>query len=129
MRRDIAANIGLALAVAPEVLAATATSAAIDLIGFSSAALVINTGAIAGDGDFTAKLQESDTTTSGDFTDVAAAHLVGVLPATLEADVVYKQGYIGGKRYVRTVITKNGGTSIAAGAVIVKGHPAEAPVT
>mgnify|MGYP004349830833 FL=1 len=90
--------------------------------------MVINTGAIVSDGDFTAKLQESDTTTSGDFADVDAAHLVGSLPDTLEASSVYKQGYIGNKRYIRTVITKNGGTSIAAGAVIVKGHPAEAPV-
>lgn len=126
--RDLANNIGTVQAVAPAVLSATDTSAAIDLLGFASAAIVINTGAIVSAGDFTAKLQESDTTTSGDFADVAAAHLVGTLPATLEAASVYKQGYIGNKRYLRTVITKNGGTSIAAGAVIVKGHPAEAPV-
>lgn len=127
--RDIAPNIGPVQAVAPQVLSATDTSAAIDLLGFDSAALVINTGAIVSAGDFTAKLQESDTTTSGDFADVAAEHLVGTLPATLAADTVVKQGYIGNKRYLRTVITRNGGTSIAAGAVIVKGHPAEAPVT
>ena len=127
--RDIAPNIGVVQAVAPAVLSATNTSAAIDLLGFESAAVVINTGAIVSAGDFTAKLQESDTTTSGDFTDVAAAHLVGTFPASLEADSVVKVGYIGNKRYVRTVLTKNGGTSIAAGAVIVKGHPAEAPVT
>ncbi|SFD17226.1 hypothetical protein [Salipiger profundus] len=127
--RDIAPNIGVVQAVAPAVLSATNTSAAIDLLGFDSAAVVINTGAIVSSGDFTAKLQESDTTTSGDFTDVAAEHLVGDLPATLEADSVVKQGYIGNKRYIRTVITQNSGTSIAAGAVIVKGHPAEAPVS
>lgn len=126
--RDIAPNIGVVQAVAPAVLSATNTSAAIDLLGFDSAAVVINTGAIVSSGDFTAKLQESDTTTSGDFADVAAEHLVGDLPATLEADSVVKQGYIGNKRYIRTVITKNSGTSIAAGAVIVKGHPTEAPV-
>ncbi|NDV52169.1 hypothetical protein [Salipiger sp. PrR003] len=126
--RDIAPNIGVVQAVAPAVLSATATSAAIDLLGFEAAALVLNTGAIVSAGDFTAKLQESDTTTSGDFTDVAAEHLVGSLPATLEADSVYKQGYIGNKRYIRAVLTKNGGTSIAGGAVIVKGHPHDAPV-
>lgn len=126
--RDIAPNLGIIQAVAPQVLAATDTSAAIDLIGFNSAALVINTGAIAGAGDFTATLQESDTTTPGDFADVAAAHLVGAFPSSLEADSVVKVGYIGHKRYIRTVLTKNSGTSIAAGAVIVKGHPADAPV-
>lgn len=127
--RDIAPNIGLVQAVAPAVLSATNTSAAIDLLGFESAVAVINTGAIVSAGDFTAKLQESDTTTSGDFADVAAEHLVGTLPDTLEASSVVKLGYIGNKRYIRTVLTKNGGTSLAAGVVIVKGHPADKPVT
>ncbi|EPX85379.1 hypothetical protein [Salipiger mucosus] len=127
--RDIASNIGPVQAVAPQVLSATNTSAAIDLLGFNAAAVVVNTGAIVSSGDFTAKLQESDTTTSGDFTDVAAEHLVGSFPASLAADSVVKVGYIGHKRYVRTVITQNSGTSIAAGAVIVKGHPADAPVS
>ncbi len=127
--RDIAPNLGIIQAVAPQVLAATDTSAAIDLIGFNSAALVINTGAIAGAGDFTATLQESDTTTPGEFADVDAAHLVGTFPSSLEADSVVKVGYIGHKRYVRTVLTKNSGTSIAVGALIVKGHPADAPVS
>jgi len=126
--RDIAPNIGVVQAVAPAVLTATNISAAIDLLGFDSAVVVINTGAIVSSGDFTAKLQESDTTTSGDFADVAAEHLVGDLPASLEADSVVKQGYIGNKRYIRTIITMNGGTSIAASAVMVKGHPAESPV-
>lgn len=128
MRKDLHSNTGVVPVVAPQVLSATDTSAAIDLKGFDAAMLVVNTGAIVSAGDFTAKLQESDTTTSGDFTDVAAADLTGTLPATLEAASVYKQGYIGKKRYVRTVITKNGGTSIAAGAVIVKGLAAMAPV-
>ena len=126
--RSIEPNIGAVQVVAPAVLSATNTSAAIDLKGFNSACLVINTGAIVSAGDFTAKLQESDTTTSGDFTDVAAEHMTGEFPASLVADSVVKVGYIGHKRYLRSVITKNGGTSIAAGAVLVKGHPGEAPV-
>ncbi len=126
--RDLSHNLGIVQAVKPQVLAATDTSAALDLLGFGSAAVVINTGAIVSAGDFTAKLQHSDTTTSGDFTDVATADLIGTLPASLAADSVYKQGYIGNKRYLRTVITKNGGTSIAAGAVLVKGNAASKPV-
>lgn len=39
-----------------------------------------------------------------------------------------KVGYIGNKRYLRTVLTKNGGTSIAAGAVVIKGHAHQRPV-
>ncbi|MEF2548900.1 hypothetical protein VQ045_17210 [Aurantimonas sp. E1-2-R+4] len=126
--RDIANNIGVVQAVAPAVLSATNTSPAIDLIGFDSAAVIVNSGAIVTAGDFTAKIQESDTTTSGDFTDVAAADLIGTFPATLAADSVVKVGYTGVRRYVRTVLTKNGGTSIAAGVMVVKGHAAGRPV-
>ena len=127
--RDIANNIAPVQVVAPVVLTGQNTSAAIDLQGFESAALVINTGAIAGSGDFTAKLQESDDTAGGTFTDVSTDDLIGTFPATLEADSVVKVGYIGHRRYVRTVITRNSGTSIAAGAVLVKGHAHERPVT
>ncbi|MEF2548535.1 hypothetical protein VQ045_15350 [Aurantimonas sp. E1-2-R+4] len=126
--RDIANNIGVVQAVAPAVLSATNTSPAIDLIGFDSAAVIVNSGAIVTAGDFTAKIQESDTTTSGAFTDVAADEMVGAFPASLAADSVAKVGYIGNKRYVRTVLTKNGGTSIAAGVMVVKGHAADRPV-
>lgn len=126
--RDIVHNIGAVQVIGPVVLAATATSAALDLKGFDSAAFVINSGAIVGAGDFTAKVQESDTTTSGDFTDVAANHLQGSLPASLAADSVAKIGYRGFKRYIRLVLTKNGGTSLAAGALLIKSDAADKPV-
>jgi len=117
--RDLASNIGIATALTPAVHAATVKGQTIDTLGFQTVAVVITSGAIAGDGDFTAKLQESDSTTDGDFTDVAADHLIGTLPASLAADSAVKQGYIGYKRYVRLVVTKNSGTSVAAGAVAV----------
>ncbi|MBZ9999639.1 MULTISPECIES: hypothetical protein [unclassified Mesorhizobium] len=124
--RDLANNIGAVQAVAPAVLTATNTSAAIDLLGFNGAAVIINTGAIAGSGNFTPKLQESDDGTT--FTDVAASDLVGTFPAALVATSVVKVGYIGNRRYVRTVLTLNSGTSVAASAVIVKGRAASKPV-
>ncbi|WP_066715929.1 MULTISPECIES: hypothetical protein [Hyphomicrobiales] len=127
--RDLSHNVGIVQAVAPAVLTATNTSAAIDLLGFDSAMVVVNTGAIVSSGNFTPKLQESDTTTSGDFTDVAAADLTGTFPAALSAASVIKVGYIGNKRYIRTVLTLNSGTSIAASATVIKGHPASAPVS
>jgi len=126
--RDLANNIGIVPAVVPAVLTATATGDPIDLLGFRSAALIVQTGAIAGDGDFTASLQESDTDQPGDFAPVEAGDLIGALPETLEAASVVKVGYVGHKRFIRAVLTKNGGTSIAAGAVIVKGHANERPV-
>lgn len=126
--RDLANNIGAVLALSPAVQAATIKGAAVDLLGFDSAALIVNTGAIVGAGDYTAKLQESDTTTDADFVDVVASKLVGTLPTSLTADGSFKQGYIGSKRYIRVVVTKNGGTSIAAGAVVIKGHARSRPV-
>ncbi|MEQ1405648.1 hypothetical protein ABK249_11955 [Neorhizobium sp. Rsf11] len=117
-------------AVAPAVLSANQNGAVIDLRGFDSALFVINTGAIDAAGAFGLKLQESDTTTSGDFTDVAPEDQLGTLPTTLEANSAYRIGYIGSKRksYVRVVATKTGGTSLALGVVAVLGHPHVAPV-
>lgn len=117
-------------ALAPAVVNAATTGAAIALAGFDSALFVINTGAIVGSGDFAVKLQESDTTTEGDFSDVAAADQLGTLPATLAANTAYRVGYIGSKRkkYVRLAVTKAGGTSIALSAVTILGHPNLAPV-
>lgn len=126
--RDLASNIGVVLALSPAVQTATIKGTAVDRRGYDSAALVINTGAIVASGNFTAKLQESDTTTDGDFTDVVAGDLIGDLPAVLTPDSSFKQGYIGTKRYIRVVLTLNSGTSIAAGAVAVLGNPALAPV-
>lgn len=126
--RDFANNIGGVAALSPAVQAASVNGNAIDLLGFDGVTLFVSTGAIVGAGDFTAKLQESDTTTSGDFTDVAGGYLIGALPPSLVADSVAKIGYVGNKRYVRIALTKNGGTSIAAGAVAVKGHAHTRPV-
>src|SRR5690348_1059863 len=96
--RDLASNIKVVQTVAPAVLTATTKGAAIDLLGFNSAAIVVNTGAIVGAGNFTPKLQESDTTTDGDFTDVAASDLIGSFPSALTASSTVKQSYTGSKR-------------------------------
>ncbi|ABE62536.1 conserved hypothetical protein [Nitrobacter hamburgensis X14] len=126
--RDIANNIGVAQTLAPVDYAATTKGTAVDLQGFNSAAVIVNTGAITSAGLYVVSLQESDTTTDGDFANVAAGDLVGTLPASLAATSTYKQGYTGNKRYIRAVITKTSGTSIVAGAVVVKGNAADKPV-
>ncbi|QND32417.1 hypothetical protein HB772_09130 [Sinorhizobium meliloti] len=117
-------------ALAPAVVTAAVVGSAVDLAGFDSALFVVNTGAIVGSGDFGVKLQESDTTTDADFTDVAPADQLGAVPATLGANSACRVGYIGSKRkrYVRVAVTKAGGTSIALAASAILGHPAIAPV-
>lgn len=128
MRRDLYSNIGTAQAIVPAVKSAAGDGIAIDTKGFSSVAFVVNTGAIAGDGEFGLAIQESDTTTGGDFAAPEAHFVDSNAPATLEASSTYKLGYRGNKRYVRLRLTKAGGTSIALGAVAVLGNPHDAPV-
>lgn len=122
---DLKNNTAAVLALSPAVHSATKADASIiDLQGAGSATVIVNTGAIAGSGDYTISLRHGD---ASDLSGDAAASgddLLGAFPATLAADSSYAVGYRGGKRYVRVVITKNSGTSIAAGAVIVKGHMA-----
>lgn len=125
--RDLYSNIGAVLALAPAVQSASIDGIAVDLKGYNAAAFVVNTGAIASAGDFSAKLQESDASGSG-YADVVAGFVDSNAPATLAASSSYKLGYRGNKRYVRVVLTKAGGTSIAAGATAVLGEPAKAPV-
>lgn len=120
---DLKNNIAAVLALSPAVHTATKADASIiDLQGAGSATVIVNTGAIVGAGDYTISLRHGD---AADLTGDAAASgddLLGTFPASLAADSAYSVGYRGGKRYVRVVITKNSGTSIAAGAVVVKGH-------
>ncbi|RWE34997.1 hypothetical protein [Mesorhizobium sp.] len=128
--RDLANNISCTNALSPAVQAATIKGNTIDTKGYGSLAFSVVTGAIAAAGDFTVTVQESDTTTDGDFTTVAAANLAGNnLPATLAADAAYDVSYIGYKRYARVVATKNGGTSVAIGAVAIRGRAANKPVS
>ena len=125
--RDLASNLKIVPALSPAVQAATVTGVAIDMLGFGSATFVLTTGAVAGSGDFGAKLQESDVSGSG-YTDVAAVDQVGTFAATAVADATAKVSYIGHKRFARLVLTKAGGTSIAAGAVAILGRASSRPV-
>lgn len=126
--RDLYSNIGAVLALSPAVKTAAGVGPTIDTLGFGRVAFVVNTGAIAGSGDFGIKVQESDTTTSGDFTNAPADQVDSNAPATLAADSAYKLGYRGFKRYVRLSLTMAGGTSIAAGAVAVLSDAQQRPV-
>ncbi|MEF2074358.1 hypothetical protein [Consotaella aegiceratis] len=127
--RDIVHNIKAMLAAPSATRSASYTGDPVDLLGFDSVALVVNTGAVTGGGDMTVKLQESDTTTSGDFTDVDADHLQGEgLDDPLEANSTTKVGYRGFKRFLRPVFTLNSGTSVSTGAVFILGNVHDRPV-
>ncbi|MBS0250704.1 MAG: hypothetical protein JSR78_06525 [Proteobacteria bacterium] len=126
--KDTYHESSVATSLAPAVYAATTKGGPVDVRDFHSALLVVNTGAIAGAGDYTLSVQEADTNVDADFTNVAAADLLGTLPVTLEASTSYRVGYIGKRKFARAVITKNSGTSIAANASFVLQGPAIAPL-
>lgn len=127
--KDIYSNFKAAQSVVPGVNSTTPIAGtAIDTAGFESAAMVVSVGAIAASGNVTLKMQHSDTTTSGDFVDVPAAQLQGAIPAALVASTVYKQGYLGAKRYLRANGVLNSGTSVAYGVDFVLGNARSAPV-
>jgi hypothetical protein len=121
--KDLKNSIDPKVALIPVAHTDTKSDAPIiDLQGANSATVIVSTGAIASAGNYTITLRHGD---AADLTGDAAAgasDLLGSFPADLAADSVYAVGYVGGKRYVRVVITKNSGTSIVAGAVVLRGH-------
>lgn len=124
--RDLYSNISARSALVPAVQSASVNGTAVDLKDVTAAAFVVNTGAIVSAGDFSAKLQDSDDGSTG-WTDVDSAQVDSNAPATLEADSAYRLGYRGFKQFARLVLTKAGGTSIAAGAVAIL-DPLDRPV-
>jgi hypothetical protein len=82
--------------------------------------VVFTTGAVAGSGNFTPKLQDSDDGAA--WSDVDVSKLSSSFPAQLAANSTFAVGYRGHKRYLRAVGVYNSGTSVAFSAVIVRGH-------
>lgn len=108
--------------------------ATVDLQGYNACEMVVAVGqsgdTLSGSLKADLKLQHSDTTTDGDFTDCAAADLLGEISgatfATIDAagedGAVYRCGYVGSKRYVRVIVDTTGtwtnGTPIGAVALL-----------
>jgi hypothetical protein len=136
--RDLANNIVPVQSLAPAVRTADADGTGVDLQGFESATIVVDTGA---EGDTLSssvkidfKLEDSDDNST--FAAVTSNTLViggtvdsnGIfltLDANGETPQISEIGYVGGKRYVRVVADFTGshsnGTPIAA--AVIKGHP------
>lgn len=96
-------------------------SSLVDMQGYNALEIALVAGTITDAGTasgYTVKLQESDTTVAGDFTDVVAADAVnGTVSVTNTVDtdddkLIGRLGYTGRKRYVRVVAT---GTTNSAG--------------
>lgn len=121
---------------AQDLAHANTTTALLDCQNFGSAEIWLAIGALTGvDGSnyVTPKLQACDTTEGDDFTDVAAADIDGAFAAVKAAtadSTIQRIAYIGGKRYIRVVLTYTG-TGITAGVIGcygVLGRPSVAPI-
>ena len=80
-------------------------------------------------GTVTLNVQESDTTTSGDFTDVAPQFLLGSEENTAlsTANSSARIGYVGQKRYVRIQVISTSSANLYASALAVLSYPSHAP--
>ncbi len=116
--RDFYSNLAVKSALDPAVQSDSVDGVAIQPQRLASGVVfVLATGAIAGAGAFSAKLQESANGT--DWTDVPAKWVQSNAPAVLAASSSYRLGYTGKAEYVRLSLVKASGTSIAASAVAV----------
>lgn len=115
-------------------------SALIDRRGFDALTVYLQTLTVTDAGTvdgFTMVLQHSDTTAAADFVDVPAASLLAnsdgntTVQVTADGDDNITKsgvGYIGGKRYVRAVITGTTLTDATVKVLATLGKPHRAPV-
>lgn len=130
----------------PIVVSATGNSGDIDLAGFDSAEILILAGIDAGSGlgashnlAFTLTHADDDGTgAAGSYANVAAGDVIGVTPSsgvvltidsTDEDDLLYRIGYVGGKRFIKLTWTETGTVSMPMAVVVIKGDPLDAPTS
>lgn len=135
-RNNIGAFVDPDVGITPRAPTASGTAikgSAIDRTGFDSCVLVVQTGQDSGTPDsfsVAGKLQHSDTTTDGDFTDLTGAAIAAITTedALAEVDVNLADA----KQYVRAVVTPTyvGGTtpSVLLSAAVIKGGARNPPV-
>lgn len=136
--RDLHNNLQVVQALNSALTTATTDTAgaAIDRRGYDSVEFIAQTGVITTTtASIAMRVQESDTATASDFTDVAAADLIGTAAdfsftagAASVANVVRKIGYNGMKRYVRVVRTGAASATGIVGAVAVLFNSNRQPV-
>lgn len=122
--RDLHSNIAPEPSINPQAIAADTTvdGSSVDLQGYEAAEVIFTSGTLT-DGAYACKLQDCDDDAT--WVDVAAGMLIGAEPsfAATDDNTVKSVGYIGGKRYLRAVITSTGvttGGTLAAN--VIKGY-------
>lgn len=132
MLRDLHNSIAVTQSVKAQNRTSSVSGTGVDLSTYSGAEVIFNVGAsadtLSGTVYITPVVQESDTDSDANYTDVAAADLLGsltVIDAAAEDEVTQKVGYIGNKRYIRAryVFTGTHSTGTPVAADIVRAFP------
>ena len=138
--RDISNKTVAVATQVPAVVTADADGTTVDLKGFQSAMVVVNSGiegdTLSGSVKFDFILEESDddsswsaVTSSTSVTEgsVDGSGIFLTLDANGETPQISQIGYIGGKRYIRCKIDATGSHSNGTpmGVVVVKGNPSD----
>lgn len=116
--RDMTNRLHIVPAFAPKAAVADDTaqvSAIVDLSGYDSATLVLETGTLTdANATFAVTMEHGDASNLSDAAAVTAADLIGTLAGagfTFADDIeARKIGYKGSKRYVRATVTPTGNT-------------------
>tara|TARA_R110001583_G_scaffold180181_1_gene337189 strand:- start:457 stop:888 length:432 start_codon:yes stop_codon:yes gene_type:complete len=136
--RDLSNNVVAVVGTVPAVVTADANGTGVDLQGFESAMVIVNTGiegdTLSGSVKFDFILEESDdnstytavtSSTSVTETSVDGSGIFLTLDANGETPQIKQIGYIGGKRYIRCKIdatgTHSNGTPMSI--EVIKGNP------
>lgn len=134
--RDIHSGISVATLIGAAALSADNTPAAVDLLGYQGAEILLAIGAGGITFDATNKIEFKLTHSDDDstYTAVADADMLGVtgissgiiksLVAAHAAAASYRFGYKGGKRYLKLLADFSGthGAATPIAAMVVKGH-------
>jgi hypothetical protein len=138
---DLSNKIATGISVKSAVISSNTTGSGVDLDGYNSAVMIVNVGAegvtLSGSVYFEVAIEHSDDNST--FTACTQANIVdgtiassGIfykIDGSGEGDPdttgkIYRVGYVGGKRYIRGVITKTGtmATGTPLGVFVIKGN-------
>lgn len=143
--KDLYNSIAESMLLAPVSISATQSAVEVDLKDCNSAVFYwltgIEAGTLSGSLGWSLTMTHADddgTGVAGSYANVTAADVQGVTPSSgvvvtiddpAEDVTLYKIGYVGGKRFVKLLITEIGTTTGMPQALLVlKGHLRDAPI-
>ncbi len=121
---DLKNSIDLVQSLPPLDYATAVNGTGADLQGFEAAVVAFSFGALTA-GPGSVDIEEGDTL-GGAYTSVAAADLIGTIPA-VAANTAGRVGYKGTRRFIRAV-TVGTATIRLASADVIRGRPSLSPI-